>query len=119
MIEPYWQSGHDSITVDVEARSPELFEVDETDPKNWRVTQKLKDPIGDLDWSIEGEVDVVASEEQGTAVLRLIGITKEGGIPKDGDESISKTETETKPDFSDVPDEDDLWAAYEEEEEEK
>lgn len=119
LIEPYWQSGHDSITVDVEARSPELFEVDETDPKNWRVTQKLKDPIGDLDWSIEGEVDVVASEEQGTAVLRLIGITKEGGIPKDGDESISKTETETKPDFSDVPDEDDLWAAYEEEEEEK
>jgi hypothetical protein len=43
-------------------------------------------------------------------VLRLCAIRSEGGIEKDADEA---------PDFSNVPDEDDLWAAYEEEEEEE
>ena len=55
-------------------------------------------------------MDVAASEAEGRAVLRLCAIRSEGGIEKDADEA---------PDFSDVPDEDDLWAAYEEEEEEE
>ena len=111
LIEPFWQSGHDTMATDQTARSPELFEVDETDPKHWVVTQKIKDPAGDLDWQIVGEVDVAESEEQGRAVLRLVSIERVGGIEKESDENGSEN-------FANVPDEDDLWAAYEEEEEE-
>jgi len=111
LIDPFWKRGHASIAVDRNARSPEYFALDDvSDAQCWKVTQRLVDPAGDLDWVVEGEVDVAASEAEGRAVLRLCAIRSEGGIEKDADEA---------PDFSNVPDEDDLWAAYEEEEEEE
>jgi hypothetical protein len=111
LIDPFWRSGHASIAVDREARSPEYFSLDDvSDAQNWKVTQRLVDPAGDLDWVVEGEVDVAASEAEGRAVLRLCAIRSEGGIEQDADAAAAA------PDFSDVPDEDDLWAAYEEEE---
>ena len=111
LIDPFWKRGHASIAVDRNARSPEYFALDDvSDAQCWKVMQRLVDPAGDLDWVVEGEVDVAASEAEGRAVLRLCAIRSEGGIEKDADEA---------PDFSNVPDEDDLWAAYEEEEEEE
>ena len=89
-----------------DARSPDLFELEDDGEEHWRVTQRLKDPAGDLDWVVEGEVDLAASTEAGTAVLRLVEIRREGEI---------LAEKEKKPP-ADIPDEDDLWAAYEEEE---
>ena len=104
-VEPYWET-HESIDVSHDARSPDLFELEEDREEHWRVTQRLKDPAGDLDWVVEGEVDLAASTEAGTAVLRLVEIRREGEI---------LAEKEKKPP-ADIPDEDDLWAAYEEEE---
>ena len=115
LIDPFWSGGHASIAVDREARSPEYFSLDDSsDAQCWKVTQRLVDPAGYLDWVVEGEVDVAASEAEGRAVLRLCAIRSEGGVEKDADEAA----VADGKDFSNVPDEDDLWAAYEEEQEE-
>jgi hypothetical protein len=34
----------------------------------------LEDPAGDLDWGISAEVDLAASDEAGTAVVRVVGV---------------------------------------------
>jgi hypothetical protein len=56
-----------------------------------------------------GEVDLAASEEAGTAVLRLGGIRREGVVAAEASEPVDAA-------ARDIPDEDDMWAAYEEEE---
>jgi hypothetical protein len=38
----------------------------------WRVRQILDDPAGDHDWGFDVEVDLDASDEAGTAVLRVV-----------------------------------------------
>lgn len=68
----------------------------------------LEDPAGDLDWVVEGEVDLVASAEEGRAVVRLVDIRQEGVIRAEKPAAVDE-----------IPDEDDLWAAYEEAEEEE
>jgi hypothetical protein len=40
----------------------------------WRVRQILADPAGDHDWGISAEVDLAASDEAGTAVLRVTDV---------------------------------------------
>ena len=123
-IEPYWRS-HASLDVSHDARAPEYFDLrDEDDDGNaledgiWRVTQRLVDPAGDLDWVVDGEVDLKASEEEGRAVLRLGGIRREGGIAVE-DDAEEEEGTTSRAAAVAIPDEDDLWAAYEEEEEEE
>lgn len=69
LMEPYWAL-HDHLDTGPDARSPALFEVDE-EPLAWPVRQVLVDPEGWQEWSIEGEVDLEASREEGTAVVRL------------------------------------------------
>ena len=64
--------------------------------------QKVRDPAGDLDWCVEGEVDLEASEEEGRVVMRLVEIRQEGDVRKE-EEKV-------------VPSEEDIWAALEEEE---
>ena len=39
-------------------------------PGRWSVRQVLDDPAGDHDWALEAEVDLAASDEEGTAVVR-------------------------------------------------
>ena len=65
----YWEV-HDAIDTGPDARSPQLFELDD-EPLAWPVRQILLDPEGWQEWSIEGEVDIDASREDGTAVVRL------------------------------------------------
>jgi hypothetical protein len=38
----------------------------------WRSRQILDDPAGDHDWGFDVEVDLEASDEEGSAVLRLV-----------------------------------------------
>ena len=48
--------------------SPDLFDVSVRGggrPIALALPQKIRDPAGDLDWRVEGEVDVEASEEEG------------------------------------------------------
>ncbi|MGO2112886.1 MAG: DEAD/DEAH box helicase [Pseudoclavibacter sp.] len=75
---------HDEMGVGAAARSPRLCEIDETDAHRrtadgapaglWRVTQIIDDPAGDHDWRIEAEVDLVASTEEGEAVVTITGL---------------------------------------------
>lgn len=64
---------HEEILTGGPARSPSLVRIDETDAAagRWIVEQTLDDPAGDHDWRIRGEVDLAASVEEGTAVLRV------------------------------------------------
>jgi hypothetical protein len=42
----------------------------------WRVEQTIDDPDGNHDWRIRGEVDLAASEEAGTAVVRITEVLR-------------------------------------------
>ncbi|WP_133541221.1 DEAD/DEAH box helicase [Microbacterium sp. BK668] len=70
---------HDELLTGGAARSPRLVEIDEADAASsgvWRVEQILDDPAGDHDWRIRGEVDLAASEEAGTAVVRITQVLR-------------------------------------------
>ncbi|GAA4049231.1 DEAD/DEAH box helicase [Agromyces indicus] len=69
---------HDSIGTGGPARSPRLVAIDETDAADgvWRVEQTIDDPAGHHDWRIRGEVDLVASAEEGTAVVRVTEVVR-------------------------------------------
>lgn len=53
-------------------------------------------------------MDLAASAEEGRAVVRLVDIRQEGVIRAEKPAAVYK-----------IPDEDDLWAAYEEDEEDE
>ena len=42
----------------------------------WRVEQTIDDPAGDHDWRIRAEVDLDASAEEGTAVVRVTEVVR-------------------------------------------
>jgi superfamily II RNA helicase len=70
---------HDELLTGGPARSPRLVTIDETDAAAsgvWRVEQTIDDPAGDHDWRIRGEVDLPASEEAGTAVVRITEVLR-------------------------------------------
>ena len=69
---------HDEILAGGPARSPRLVTIDETDAASgvWRVEQTIDDPAGDHDWRIRGEVDLVASAEEGFAVVRITEVVR-------------------------------------------
>ncbi|MPZ71687.1 MAG: DUF3516 domain-containing protein [Nitriliruptorales bacterium] len=69
---PYFAE-HEEISTGRDARGPQLLVI-ETEPKVWKVRQILDDPAGDHDWSINAEVDLGASNEAGTAVIRVAGV---------------------------------------------
>ncbi|OBB58882.1 DEAD/DEAH box helicase [Mycolicibacterium monacense] len=62
---------HDDVGTGADARGPALLIFDR-EPGVWRVRQILDDPAGDHDWGFEVEVDLEASDEEGTAVVRLV-----------------------------------------------
>ena len=62
---------HDDVGIGADARGPALLIIDRR-PDMWRVRQILDDPAGDHDWGFDVEVDLEASDEQGTAVIRLL-----------------------------------------------
>jgi hypothetical protein len=73
-LEPYFAE-HEEIRTGPDARGPHLLVVrDETDP--WRVRQILDDPAGDHDWGFTALVDLAASDEAGTAVVRLTEVNQ-------------------------------------------
>jgi len=68
-MEPYFED-HDEIGTGAEARGPHLLIIDHQ-PGQWVVRQILDDPAGHHDWGISAEVHLTASDEAGTAVLRV------------------------------------------------
>jgi hypothetical protein len=63
---------HDALDTGADARGPALLVWDRAEPGTWRVRQILDDPAGHHDWGIDVEVDLEASDEAGTAVLRVV-----------------------------------------------
>lgn len=77
-LDAYYEE-HDEVLTGGSARSPRLVTIDETDASAsglWKVEQIIDDPAGDHDWRIRGEVDLAASEELGTAVVRIIEVVR-------------------------------------------
>ncbi len=71
-LEPYFGE-HAEIGTGANARGPDLLVVDRQ-PDRWRVRQIIDDPAGDHDWGISAEVDLAASDEAGTAVLKVTAV---------------------------------------------
>ncbi|AZS35572.1 putative helicase HelY [Microbacterium lemovicicum] len=67
---------HDVLLTGGAARSPALVTIDESEPGVWRVEQTLDDPEGDHDWRVRAEVDLAASQEEGTAVVRVTEVLR-------------------------------------------
>ena len=63
---------HDDVGIGADARGPALLII-ERRPDIWQVRQILDDPAGDHDWALLAEVDLEASDEEGAAVIRLMG----------------------------------------------
>jgi hypothetical protein len=68
-IEPYFAE-HDELGTGPDARGPALLIIDQQ-PGQWNVRQIFDDPAGDHDWGISAVVDLAASDEAGTAVVRV------------------------------------------------
>jgi superfamily II RNA helicase len=71
-LEPYFGE-HGEIGTGADARGPGLLIIDER-PGEWPVRQIFDDPAGDHDWGISAVVDLPASDEAGTAVLRITAV---------------------------------------------
>lgn len=70
-----YYSEHDRVLTGAAARSPTMVQIEET-AELWRVRQVLDDPAGDHDWAITATVDLAASVEAGTAVMRIHGLDR-------------------------------------------
>lgn len=69
---------HDEIGTGGAARASALVVIDESSAADgvWRVEQIIDDPAGDHDWRIRAEVDLAASEEEGTAIVRITEVLR-------------------------------------------
>jgi len=70
-----YSADHQSVGTGPDARGPQLFQV-QTEPGHWRVRQVLDDPAGDHDWALAADVDLVASDDEGVAVVRVSGLVR-------------------------------------------
>jgi superfamily II RNA helicase len=68
-LAPYFDE-HAEIGTGADARGPQFLMIDYQSDR-WIVRQILDDPAGHRDWAISAEVDLPASDEAGTAVLRV------------------------------------------------
>ena len=80
-LEPYFAEHGDTgtaIGTGPDARGPQLLTITE-ERDRWLVRQVLDDPAGDHDWAILAEVDLAASDEEGTAVVWVTAVEPLGG----------------------------------------
>jgi len=77
-LERYYAE-HDEIGTDADARGPSYLRV-EKGGDVWLVRQTLADPEDHRDWVIEAEVDVVASDALGEAVVTTTAMRRVDGI---------------------------------------
>ena len=70
---------HDDIGTGPDARGPALLLIDQQ-PSQWVVRQIFDDPAGDHDWGISAVVDLDASDEAGSAVLRITDVGQLSGF---------------------------------------
>jgi superfamily II RNA helicase len=78
-VEPYFDV-HEEIGTGPDARGPALLVIETDHPGGWAVRQIFADPAGDHDWGISAVVDLDASDEAGTAVLRITDVGQLSGF---------------------------------------
>ncbi|MFF5212751.1 DEAD/DEAH box helicase [Streptosporangium sp. NPDC000396] len=66
---------HEEIGTGPDARGPGLLRIEE-EKEFWRVRQVIADPAKDGDWGIDAQVDLAASDEEGRAVVHVIGLNR-------------------------------------------
>src|SRR5690606_11635582 len=64
---------YEEIRTGPDARGPAMLMIDQQ-PEVWKVRQIFDDPEGDRDWGISAEVDLAASDEAGTPVIRITDV---------------------------------------------
>ena len=64
---------HSSIGTGASACGMTFLQMEETG-RTWRVRQILDDPAGFQEWAITAEVDLDASDEAGSAVVRVLDV---------------------------------------------
>ena len=74
---PYWLE-HRAMDTDADSRSSAFFTLDDSNPTEWSVHQRLSDPEGDGDWGFTATVDLAAAAEYGVPSLRLVSIGRFG-----------------------------------------
>ncbi|WP_407668498.1 DEAD/DEAH box helicase [Olsenella urininfantis] len=70
-IDSYYEQ-HDEVLLDADARSWNFLTLDDSREKDahlWHVRQMLKDADGDRDFGIDADVDLDATQEEGSVVL--------------------------------------------------
>jgi hypothetical protein len=70
---------HDEIGTGSDARGPALLMIDQQ-PGQWTVRQIFDDPAGHHDWGISAVIDLDASDEAGSAVLRITDVGQLSGF---------------------------------------
>ena len=70
---------HQELGTGPDARGPRLLLL-ERGSTSWQVRQIFDDPAGDHDWGISAAVDLAASDEAGTAVVRVLSVGRLDGI---------------------------------------
>ncbi len=73
-LRPYFDE-HNDIGTGANARGPALLIIEQLADR-WNVRQILDDPAGDHDWGISAQVDLAASDEAGTAVVRIVDVNQ-------------------------------------------
>ncbi|MEU0479479.1 DUF3516 domain-containing protein [Streptosporangium sp. NPDC006013] len=73
-LDAYYED-HEEIGTGPDARGPGLLRIEE-EKEFWRVRQVVSDPAGDGDWGIDAQVDLAASDEEGRAVVHVIGLNR-------------------------------------------
>jgi hypothetical protein len=69
---------YDDIGTGPDARGPALLIIEEQ-PALWKLRQIFDDPAGNRDWGISAEVDLAASNETGSAAVRILDVGPVGG----------------------------------------
>ncbi|TWG08643.1 DEAD/DEAH box helicase [Saccharopolyspora dendranthemae] len=64
---------HDEIGIGPDARGPQMLMITEESDR-WLIRQIFADPAEDHDWGISAEVDLAASDEAGSAVVRITDV---------------------------------------------
>jgi hypothetical protein len=77
-LEPYFEE-FDEIRTDASSRGPQLLIIDQG-TERWTVRQVIDDPAGDHDWGISGEIDLVESDEVGSAALVITDVGQLGAF---------------------------------------
>ena len=70
-LDTYFEA-HEDIVLDADARSAAYLQINESDEKTrhvWHVHQIFSDPEGDHDFGIWADVDLDATQEEGTAIF--------------------------------------------------